>query len=432
MPTRTQTFLNLYGEGRFYATLFGTNVISDDRSVAQIRGWQRTSDDNHGYSRDLLGLHDMGGSFYSEKKWCTSSQDGNISLLQGDYAGYLRTYKGPIAAWSVSQVASDSVASWPASAEIVPADLLVSSGATAIARTIPTTPAVSVLQILGELRQKLPAIPGWALKKALNPRVIKQVDHVAKEINFSRKWDKPSPREVARTAGSEHLNISFGVLPTARDFRDFYWAHKRADKMWAAYIAQGKRLTRRRYEFPMQESTVTEDLGYRYPAVAVSPSAYLLEPGPTTKTVTNRRRIWFSGAYVYAVPEKGLPRTETYMSRIYGTRMSPEVLWNLAPWSWMVDWFTNTGDIMRNLSALSTDGTLLKWGYVMCETTQTVTFTWQGRVQQDNQWRPLVLEQSFNHTIKRRIGASPFGFGITFGGLSPRQIAIAASVGITR
>jgi hypothetical protein len=33
---------------------------------------------------------------------------------------------------------------------------------------------------------------------------------------------------------------------------------------------------------------------------------------------------------------------------------------------------------------------------------------------------------------KQRVGANPFGFGLTWDGLSPLQKAIAAAVGITR
>ncbi len=437
MSTRTQTFLHANGEGRFKSTLFGQYLIEEYVGLAYLRGWQKTVDDDHGFSRDLLGLTDMGGSFFSEKKWASSSTPQSFHLLDGTPGGYLREYRGPLAAFALGRTATDSPFSWPASAEVVSANLMVTAGATAIARTIPTTPTTSVLQILGELREKLPAIPGHLLGNVLRKSIktTRIVDHAEKKITETVNLKKPSKRDVARSAGGEHLNLQFGVLPTVSEFRKFYWAYKRADRMWAEYVQGAKRLSRRRYAFPTEVSTTTEVLSGAgiYPALpaGVPPSAYLLEPGTLTIETKNSRKLWFSGAYVYAVPEKGFARAETYMSKVYGGRLTPEILWNLAPWSWMVDWFSNTGDVMRNLSELSRDGTLLKWGYVMCETQQDVTYTWKGNIRINNTWTSVSLDQTFHHSMKRRIAASPFGFGLTYSGLTPRQIAIALSVGIT-
>jgi hypothetical protein len=116
---------------------------------------------------------------------------------------------------------------------------------------------------------------------------------------------------------------------------------------------------------------------------------------------------------------------------LLGIRITPEVLWNLAPWSWAIDWFSNLGDVVSNLSDWATDGLALRYGYIMEHKSIYVTYSLVGKPR-------FLPEGTFASDViayretKRREKATPFGFGLDWNTFSPRQLAIAAALGITR
>jgi hypothetical protein len=109
--------------------------------------------------------------------------------------------------------------------------------------------------------------------------------------------------------------------------------------------------------------------------------------------------------------------------RLLGVDLTPEVLWNLSPWSWMLDWFGDFGDVMTNISNLGHDGTVMQYGYLIERKNiqQTWTATFNGQ--------PLRTEVSY--LTKQRMPASPYGFGVKFEELSSKQLAILAALGLS-
>lgn len=101
---------------------------------------------------------------------------------------------------------------------------------------------------------------------------------------------------------------------------------------------------------------------------------------------------------------------------------SPELVWELTPYSWLSDWCTSFGSVVHNITRATLDGTIMKYGYVMRERTITKSYTLSNGLGYGN----LV------YSIKQRQPANPFGFGITFESLSPRQLAILGALGMTK
>jgi hypothetical protein len=116
--------------------------------------------------------------------------------------------------------------------------------------------------------------------------------------------------------------------------------------------------------------------------------------------------------------------------KLLGIIPTPSTLWNLAPWSWATDWFLNTGDVISNLTDWATDGLVMRYGYMMEHTIvrDTYTLTKPGLSSPGVRVQPLTLVTE----TKMRRKANPFGFGLTWSGLSPRQTAIAVALGLTR
>lgn len=111
--------------------------------------------------------------------------------------------------------------------------------------------------------------------------------------------------------------------------------------------------------------------------------------------------------------------------------MTPETLWNITPWTWLADWFANSGDVISNISAVGADNLVMRYGYLMQEATRKYLTVHSGFTALETDV-PSTFSGAAVYTAKSRIGASPYGFGLTMGDFTPRQVAILAAIGITR
>jgi hypothetical protein len=114
----------------------------------------------------------------------------------------------------------------------------------------------------------------------------------------------------------------------------------------------------------------------------------------------------------------------------FGLTISPELLWELTPWSWAVDWFTNTGDVISNISDSQKYGLVMPYGYMMEHSITKYTYEPVGWKLKDN--LGTVQPISFVKETKRRKTAHPFGFGVTDSDLDSGQVAILSALGLSR
>lgn len=289
-------------------------------------------------------------------------------------------------------------------------DTLHALGTTAIARCAPTKPKADLSTFLGELREGLPHAIGLSATGEARAR-------------------------KARNAGDEYLNVEFGWKPLIRDVRAFANAYKRSSELLKAYHNGAGVLIKRRYRFPTDLTIEEESLGTRYPLPHLHSWIYT-HVGPQELTVERSRKVerWFSASFVYDVPRSGDPfRYVNDVDYLLGVKLTPEVLWNLAPWSWAADWVANTGDLMSNLSSFATDSLVMHHAYMMEKITNVYTYRMNVP---ENFWRShkaaRQLSQTFTGVTKRRVGATPYGFGLNWDGFTPKQMGILASLGISR
>jgi len=298
----------------------------------------------------------------------------------------------------------------PASSE----SSLIALGATAIARCKPTNSIANLSVALAEVyRDGLPKRPGVAA------------------------WENRA--NLARGAGDEYLNAVFGWLPLVSDIKAVAKAAANQDKFWRQYQRDAGRVVRRGYGFPSQKTTtLLSTASNRTPAPTTN---LFVDKSKGTYTLTRRttRDVWFSGAFTYYLPkaeDMGAKGKRWFnalqkLRVVYGLTLDPEVVWNLAPWSWAADWFANTGDVLSNISDIMTDGLVMHYGYVMehvveCDEHSLVGYRpFKGTL--DHDLKLYVVRET-----KQRLRASPYGFGLTWDSFSPRQLAILAALGVTR
>jgi hypothetical protein len=381
-----------------------------------FQGQQVTVDENHGIhdAKDLRGPSsgDVGGNFWSQKKHCFVPGSAGMKIMHFDATGvsggntYRMKYDGPL----LATTPADS--KFPVYTE----RNLGPYGTTAIARCKPTNSVAALSTTLAEtIREGLPAIIGHTLWKGKT--------------------------RAAKKAGDEFLNYEFGWLPLVSDIRSASYALANARKIIDSYERNSGKDVRRRYEFPMERTESNELIANDATWFSGSSSSFLTDaskPLPRVqKTTTFERRTWFSGAFTYHLPigynsRNWIERNYAQAGHLLGVELTPSVLWNLAPWSWAVDWVANLGDVIDNVSDWSTDGLVMRYGYIMEHTVQDVTYTMIDPSRYVPYGTHFASPLTFRIETKRRVKATPFGFGVTWNSFTPRQLAIAAALGISR
>jgi len=116
--------------------------------------------------------------------------------------------------------------------------------------------------------------------------------------------------------------------------------------------------------------------------------------------------------------------------KVLGISLTPDTLWNLAPWSWFLDWFSDTGDLLSNWTDWAIDNQVMLYGYIMEHSLNEYTYKFVGSTGLTGNARPYDITMVTETKLRRQ--ASPYGFGIQWTDLSARQKAILAALGISR
>lgn len=292
-------------------------------------------------------------------------------------------------------------------------DEVTSFGQRAILNSAPTSPQASAAVFLGELREGLPSGIGVNLWK--------------------------NKAQVVRGAGSEFLNVQFGWLPLIKDIRKAVAALQNATKIVQQLSRDNGRVVRRRFAFPgTVSSTEGSFLSFGGP-YNQDPSKFTYFPGTDHPTLNIRRierSIWFSGAFSYSIPVDSslLSKLEMYSARanvLMGARFSPDVLWELAPWSWLIDWKLSIGQCLSTATRLSEDGLVIRYGYLMAKTVIDDTYMVNPLPIGFGQTIPLC-SVTLRSERKERLRATPFGFGLNTADFTDSQWRVLAALGMSR
>lgn len=295
-------------------------------------------------------------------------------------------------------------------------------GPRAIEMLSPLRPTANLGQFLGELREGLPGIPLAAFRKA----------------------------QFFKSLGSEYLRTEFGWKPFIKDLQDMYKTWESLNSRMAQIIRDNGKPVRRKvtlkHEVITQPSTETVTPCRLYPNM-VYEGVYgneqaLLDQVKTVRTEQTKEFIWAVGRTRYYIPDVTDDQWTTRAKlALFGLNPTPSLIYELMPWSWLIDWFSNAGSVISNWSSNGIADLVIDYAYIMRsfkkETTYS-TFTyptyaspWGGGTQ-IGRFNPVTLVTKETEERKERIAASPFGFGLQIGSLSARQFAILTALGLSR
>lgn len=287
-------------------------------------------------------------------------------------------------------------------------------GAEAWEKLNPYKTDVGLAQAIAELRD----VKQLAFKKLAASR-----DFVRRVMNALRK------------GGGDYLAVQFGWKPMVQDFLSLLDSVKNMDQKIAKLRDQNGKWQRKNATlFENATTTVTTGDGVKFHPANWS------ESGTWTKAQEVYERSWTQGAMKYYVPALEDPRWGKFNATrdLWDLNITPKLLYQLTPWSWLLDWFSNASSVIGNLQSQISNQVASKYAYVMLYKKVDTQFKamgshWYNDVKGGSRKYVPVGCSVFDKTeTKNRSEADPLGFGFDWNGLTAFQSSILAALGLSR
>jgi hypothetical protein len=240
-----------------------------------------------------------------------------------------------------------------------------------------------------------------------------------------------------------NLGVSFGWLPLLSDIRNFVQKHRGLQKSLAHLLRNNGRPVRRRIPLDNNHSEDDYDVldthtesppGFSNPTLVSQ--GYGSEFSITTSS-RFKKRIWAAGQFRYWLPDQGSLTDSQYQTmlirRLFGLTPTPLYIYRAMPWSWLLDWFSNVGNNISNMNLQVVERLICDYAFVMRSVELAAECHVSGPIHiGQGRYQTVTATTTNSRIVKERVGASPFGFQIDEGSLSPFQLSILASLGAQR
>jgi hypothetical protein len=293
-----------------------------------------------------------------------------------------------------------------------------SDGDNAINMARPPSPAVNILTSAGELvSDGLPRPPDLIRWRSTLADLLK----------------------AGKDAAGDYVAYQFAWRPLVSEIRAYYRQVVKADDIItrASSRAGQSGIIRVGYDYPMKNTNTNSGGTVNCYGWESAVPLGNLAPGGTSSEVYHR--TWFEGKYLYFHP---IPKTAEKESHgfadhakyVLGLRLTPEVLWNLSPWSWFSDWLTNTDVVIGALSSTVSDGMVPVESFVMnhykrqaVKSASGFHMSGDGLIARFTPTSTKTLSEQ-----KLRFPSIPYlGFGGGVSSLTAKQVSILAAIGIS-
>ncbi len=259
--------------------------------------------------------------------------------------------------------------------------------------------------------------------------------------NFRRSVYKHS---AARYLGGEALNIMFGWSPIIRDYAGMIKTFLTIDRM--IYGETSRR--HRQWDGPSSTVTtynsVNPDNTFRGHLGTFTGTRTMLTVGTFYLELTETMSENYRYSSRYSSIAKPSSKSNAFADRALevlrqlGLVDTPTLVWELLPWSWLVDWALDLSSSLTNANLYSPIAGKYAVDYAYVTTQATVTrqervlsFTKVGGNTIESMV-PLRKQGYMISTARTRDRATPFGFGIQLGSLNATQWGILVALGLAK
>lgn len=294
-----------------------------------------------------------------------------------------------------------------------------SYGATGWAKARPGQQTADLAQFIAEFRDV--------------PRTLKATAEF-----FKNSWNaaKSGVGKTSTHAADSWLALNFGWMPFVADLRKFAKTYENVNKQIYNLRKHNNRWVKRTRNVAATSGVTLDvsDISGFVPTNFGSYTYYFCNnwgsPGLYgRRVITKEADFRFVGRFKYWIPNVMSDRWESNARRkLFGLNLTPALVWELTPFSWLVDWASNVGDVLSNLDNGLAENLVASYAYIIGSQKMTVTYT--GGM--SNLRVPFHGSWQYSLGIKDRIAASPFGFALTGADFSLRQWSLISAVGLQR
>nr|UJQ85875.1 MAG: hypothetical protein 1 [Leviviridae sp.] len=303
-------------------------------------------------------------------------------------------------------------------------------GAEAWASMKPASPDFSAAQELYELRDWPQFAKGQCADFLFNIRKEKKGRRTYDSLSHTGKW---------------YLALQFGWLPILRSIENGYDTFLKRKAIFDQLLRDEGRWKYRSRSLKSHDVNTSTSSTASYPTMFGHPSmrpthvSQCYAGGASDHVVdTFSSRAWCVGKFKYFLPAG--PRDRNWesriMRRIFGLRVTPEQVYNIIPWSWLFDYYTDLGHFMSAVSGGVEERLICDYAYVMQHTRASRTLTRTQMMYGDATASPEIIPATAVTTVvqetKTRAKATVLGFGLAKGDLSPFQWSILGALGLSR
>lgn len=159
-----------------------------------------------------------------------------------------------------------------------------------------------------------------------------------------------------KQAGDTSLGYHFGVMPLQRSLQKVGDLMIRADRIVNTILRNEGRIVHRRADLLDTSSTSTTE--HPGDVVPVSTLMSNITHNSVIRTRKVEDRIWYETGVSVQIPDfKRMSKEEFLLGQVLGQSPTPAQLWELQPFSWMVDWAVNVSSWLETME----NATLYSW-----------------------------------------------------------------------
>jgi hypothetical protein len=254
-------------------------------------------------------------------------------------------------------------------------------------------------------------------------------------------------RTIRNFLGSDFLNITFGWTPLIQEYANLIKVGMSLDR--AIYGESFRR--KRQWEGPSITGRHSSDLlfstsGSVYGQSTLAEGAVGTSSGVGSAWTQDGGWVE-SEDYHWSSRYAGLAKASR-AANLFGDQAAdvlkrlglvddPRLLWDLTPFSWLVDWFTTMGDSISNANTYAPISGKYTVDYAYL-TTKRVFSSQSSLVKMAGVPAPQTSvnvvrgESLFTSTTRWRSRATPFGFGTQLASLNATQYGILVALGLAR
>jgi hypothetical protein len=257
-------------------------------------------------------------------------------------------------------------------------------------------------------------------------------------------------RSVRNFLGSDYLNITFGWTPLIQEYANLIKVGMNLERV--IYYESFRR--KRQWDGPTWQQKIAGSVSINCANNAFNAGGLLADGGKigyssgVGLSFDSQADHVASEDYHFASRYTGLAKASRRANSFSDQAMDvvkrlglvddPRLLWDLTPYSWLVDWFTSMGDSVANAAVYSPHKGKYSVDYAYLTTQHLVKS--EGRILRptttpSSAYRSFRVKQATSVAISQtrwRDRATPFGFGTQLGSLSASQYAILVALGLAR